>query len=150
MGYVEDLRAVIGHRRINLVGSVVLIRNADKQILMQKRVYPRGRWGLPGGLMELGESAEDTARREVMEETGLSLGKLTLLGVYSGEGHLCRAENGDEFYTVICAYTCAEFDGTPIVNDHESLALAWHDPNNLPDDVARTHRAILEDYIGQW
>ena len=73
MGYIEDLRKIIGHRCISLTGSVVIIKDGEGRILLQKRTHPKGRWGLPGGLMELGESCEETAVREVREETGLEL-----------------------------------------------------------------------------
>ena len=47
MGYIEDLRKLIGHKRIVLNGSLVIIENKDGKILMQKRTYPKGKWGLP-------------------------------------------------------------------------------------------------------
>ncbi len=46
-----------------------------------KKRYEGG-WGLPGGLMELGESLEDTAKREVFEETGLRIANLQFLGIF--------------------------------------------------------------------
>ena len=146
MGYVEELRKIIGHRRIILNGSVAIIEDGDGRILMQQRAYPRGRWGLPGGLMELGESTEETARREVFEETGLRLGPLTLLGVYSGEGYLCVAENGDEYYVVTTAYIATEYEGALTINDGESLALEWIDGDHLPDDIPKTHSRIIADW----
>jgi len=150
MGYIEDLRAMIGHTRINLCGSVVIIRNSKGHILMQQRKYPYGRWGLPGGLMELGEAAEDTARREVFEETGMELGNLKLLGVYSGKDYLCRAANGDEFYTVVMSYIADEYFGEPSVHDDESLQFRWFDPLELPENIAGSHRNMLRDYISQY
>lgn len=82
MEYVKELRAIVGHRPLILPGSVVLIVNENNELLLQHR--NDGGWGLPGGLMELGESLEDTARREVKEETGLNIGELRQLGVFSG------------------------------------------------------------------
>ena len=147
MGYIEELRSVIGHRRIILPGCIVFIQNPQGQILMQQRKYPYGKWGLPGGLMELGESTEETVRREICEETGLKTGKLSLFGVYSGEDYLCTAQNGDEFYVVTIVYTTTEYSGEVSVNDHESLAFEWIDINKLPENIAGTHKQIINDYI---
>lgn len=147
MGYIEDLRAVIGKMPVNLCGSVVLLTDKRGRLLLQQRVYPPGRWGIPGGLMELGESAEDCARRELLEETGVRLGSLRLLGVYSGEGHRTVAKNGDIFHTVVVAYACDDFAGEPRVSDGESLALRWFDPGELPDDIAKSHRKVLRDWL---
>jgi len=147
MGYIEDLRSIIGHKRIILNGCIVFIRNPKGQILMQKRKYPYGKWGLPGGLMELGESTEETARREIFEETGLKLGELSLFGVYSGENYLCIAQNGDEFYVVTIVYTTSEYYGEATVNDSESIKFEWIDIDKLPENIAGTHKKIINDYV---
>ena len=147
MGYIEDLRKIIGHMPIILNGCIAFIENSQGQILMQQRKYPYGKWGLPGGLMELGESTEETVRREILEETGLTLGKLTLFGVYSGKNYLCIAQNGDEFYVVTTVYIANEYSGDVCVNDDESLAFEWVDIGNLPDNIARTHAEIISDYL---
>jgi len=147
MGYVEELRAIIGRRPVIFPGCIAFIENAQGQILMQQRKYPLGKWGLPGGIMELGESTEETVRREVLEETGLTLGKLTLFGVYSGKNYFCVAENGDEFYVVTTVYTSSEYSGEVSVNDGESLTFEWVDIDNLPENIARTHADIIRDYI---
>ena len=147
MGYIESLRAKIGRMRVLLPGCNAIVANADGHVLMQQRAYPRGRWGLPGGLMELGESAEDAVRREVLEETGLRLGELRLFGVYSGEGYRCRAENGDEFDVVIIAYATGDYEGDAAVMDDESLSLAWCPLDGLPENMSGQHRRILDDYI---
>ena len=147
MGYVEELRAIIGHRRIILNGCIAFIENSLGQILMQQRKYPYGKWGLPGGLMELGESTEETVKREVYEETGLKLGQLSLFGVYSGEKYLCIAQNGDEFYVVTTVYKTSEYSGAVAVNDDESLQFEWVDKHNLPENIAGTHKDIISDYI---
>lgn len=147
MGYIEDLRKLVGHRRLILCGGSVVIRNERGELLLQKRVHPEGRWAFPGGLMELGESTEDTARREVREETGLELGELRLIGVYSGPDHLCSAPNGDEWYVVNAAYAADSFSGEPRVNDAESLALGWFRPEDMPETLVRSHKEILRDYL---
>ena len=147
MGYVEELRALVGHRQLILCGSCVLVEDAQGRLLLQERVYPVGRWSFPGGLMELGEAAEETARRELYEETSLHVDSLRLIGVYSGPGSLCRAANGDEYYVVNIAYTTDHYEGTPQVNDGESVSLAWFAPEEMPDGLSKSHRKILADYL---
>jgi len=147
MGYVEELRDLIGHKCIILNGSAVILKNKAGLILMQQRKYPYGKWALPGGLMELGESTVETAIREVYEETSLTINNLKLLGVYSGKEYLCSAENGDEWYVVTTAYITDNYEGEVVVNDDESITFEWIDPNYLPDDTASTHRIIISDYL---
>lgn len=66
MDYVRDLRELVGHMPLILTGSVVLILNEKiSRCNIDQMVV------VPGGLMELGESLEDTARREMEEGTGL-------------------------------------------------------------------------------
>ena len=147
MGYIEELRALVGHRRLILAGASCVIRNCRGELLLQQRVYPEGRWCFPGGLMELGESVQDTARREVLEETGISVGRLRLIGVYSGPDHLCRAANGDEWYVVNTSFLAEDWTGTPRVNDGESVRLAWVRPEEMPETLVRSHKEILRDYL---
>ncbi|MDY0409672.1 NUDIX hydrolase [Virgibacillus soli] len=147
MGYIRELRKLVGHRPLIFVGSVVMILNEKGQVLLQQRRFPKGKWGLPGGLMELGESTEDVARREVMEETGLHVENLQLLQVYSGPNHFIKAENGDEFYVVTVAYHTNDFSGNLIVDETESIQFKFFDLTNLPSFLVGTHQMMLEDYI---
>ena len=149
MGYIEQLRALVGHRRLILCGASVVIRNARGELLLQQRRYPEGRWAFPGGLMELGESTEETARREIFEETALTLGSLRLIGVYSGAEQLCRAPNGDEWYVVNISYAAESFEGEARVNDGESVRLQWFFPGDIPEGLVSSHRLILRDYLKQ-
>jgi 8-oxo-dGTP pyrophosphatase MutT (NUDIX family) len=73
MSYVQELRALIGHRLLILAGATVIVRDAAGRVLMQRR-SDNGQWGLPGGALEPGESLEETGRREVWEETGVRVG----------------------------------------------------------------------------
>ncbi|MFD1674376.1 NUDIX hydrolase [Alicyclobacillus fodiniaquatilis] len=145
MGYIEEIRQLVGHRPLILVGSVVIIESGGK-VLFQKRNETNERWGLIGGLMEIGESAEETARREAFEETGLHVGNLRLVGVFSGADYFIRAQNGDEFFAVNIVYATNDFYGNLTINDHESLALRFFRPEELPGNIAKSHRTIFEHY----
>jgi 8-oxo-dGTP pyrophosphatase MutT (NUDIX family) len=67
--YIKEIRELIGNRPLILVGSTIIVMNEKKEILFQHRSDTK-EWGLPGGAMEIGESLEQTAERELFEETG--------------------------------------------------------------------------------
>ena len=78
-----------------LTADCVVI-DAKGRLLLVRRGRPpfKGKYALPGGFAEIGETIEDACRRELMEETGIKAGKLELLGVYSDpsrdpRGHTC-------------------------------------------------------------
>ena len=54
------------------VGSMCVIERADGRVLLIRHLY-RKRWGIPGGLLQRGETPADAARREVLEEVGLDI-----------------------------------------------------------------------------
>ena len=144
MGYVDNLRQYVGHDPLILNGSVVILLNEKRQVLLQERKSPDGFWGLLGGLMELGESTEEVLRREVFEETGMTLPDVKLFNVYSGADFLVRVpENGDEFYVVTTVYLVENFTGVPVVHDDESYGFMWFNFAELTVcqncDVAATH-----------
>jgi 8-oxo-dGTP diphosphatase len=70
--------------------------DARRRVLLVRRKNPpfKGRHALPGGFAEVGETVEAACRRELLEETGVQAGRLSLLGVYSDpardpRGHVC-------------------------------------------------------------
>ena len=66
--------------------------------------------GLTGGFMELGETVEETAQREVFEETSLTVGRLEFLGVFSSP-ELRTFSNGDQVQVVSITYFTTEVSG---------------------------------------
>lgn len=146
MEYYKSIREYVGHKPLILPGSTVIILNEQKEILMQQR--PCGNWGLPGGLMDLGESFEEVAYREILEETGLVIHDLKLLGVFSGKDYYCKVSNGDEFYSVTAVFLTSSFSGE-LTLDHESRALAFYSPLQLPEKTKSEYRGFIEPYIEQ-
>lgn len=133
MNYVTELRKLVGHRPLILPGSVVLILNDHNELLLQHRAD--GSWGLPGGIMELGESLEETARREVKEETGLDVGNLKLLNVFSGKDYYLKVPNGDELYSVTAVYVTNEVNGTIQIDNDESIDVQYFKLDELPKNL---------------
>lgn len=149
MGYIEELREIVGHRPLIFVGAVTVIIDEKERLLLQQRKFPSGVWGIPGGLMELGESTEDVARREVYEETGLSLKELKLINVYSGPNHFIKAENGDEFYVVTIAYYSDGYEGELDIDTSESMQFDFFYPNELPPHIVKSHKVILDEFLSK-
>jgi len=147
MGYIEDLRAIVGHRPLIFVGAVVIILDEQKRILLQQRTYPNEVWGLPGGLMELAESVEETACREVFEETGLKVHDLNLINVYSGANHFAVAQNGDEFYVVTVAYFTDKVEGNITIDRNESIQFKYFTPDQIPEEMVGSHKGILKEFL---
>lgn len=64
------------------VGAAAIIVDSENRVLLVKHNYGKYNWEIPGGLSEQNESAQETARREVLEETGLEVTVDRLTGVY--------------------------------------------------------------------
>lgn len=152
MGYIEDIRKLVGHRPLILVGATAVISDDRGRILLQERRFPEKFWGIPGGLMELGETTEETAKREVREESGLEIDHLQLLGVYTGStgsrGYSI-AQNGDQYCAVTIAYYTRTFRGTLIVDPAESIKFEFRDPADLPEHLLKSSRLTLQDYFSK-
>ncbi|WP_328237990.1 NUDIX hydrolase [Shouchella miscanthi] len=142
LDYVQSLRQKVGTQPLILPGSVVLIVNHQGELLLENR--KDGGWGLPGGLMELGESLEQTAVREVKEETGLDVRNLQLLGIFSGETYHFTFDNGDEIYSVTAVYWTKHFSGTLQVNPSESKEVRF--VKSLPPTLKDEYKDYILPY----
>lgn len=145
MEYYKYLRQYVGHKPLILPGSVVIILNEQNEVLLQKR--HEGYWGLPGGLMDLGESFEEVAKREVFEETGLVVNNLKLLNVYSGSEYYLKVANGDELYSVTAVYYTMDVSGDMKIDYSESENMQYFSLNNLPNELTDEYRGFIEQYI---
>ncbi|WP_077619491.1 NUDIX hydrolase [Bacillus sinesaloumensis] len=146
MGYIENLRKIVGNRPLNLVGVAVGVINEKGEVLLQQRL--NGVWGVPGGFLELGESTEDAGRREVLEETGVQIGKLELVGVISGKEYFVELPNGDQFYPITIAYVTRDIIGGELeVNREEGLDAKFFGLYNLPENINPLIPRLLQTYL---
>lgn len=127
------MRSIIGHQLLLLAGANVIILNSDRQILLQQR--EDASWGLPGGLLEPGESLEQTAIREVKEETNLDVHALHFLKVFSGADYTFVLPNEDEINVITALYYTESWSGEMRVDAVEGVALAFFSPEQLPSPI---------------
>jgi 8-oxo-dGTP diphosphatase len=120
---VEQAREA-GQVRVG-VGAVVAEHG---RVLVMRRAgsHGAGTWGLPGGHQEFGESPEDTAVREVAEETGLVVAPTARLGFTDDP----MPEIGRHYVTLFVA--CTRLDGTPrLMEPEKATEIAWLGPDEL-------------------
>ena len=138
----------MGHDEIHVNFGVAVILNEQGEILLQKRT-DKNKWGLPGGVVELGESHSEAAIRESLEETGLKVKSKGLLGIYSGPKYRILYPNGDKVQSVAVAFYVEVVGGKLKTendsNDSETLELRYFSKNNLPEIAGPDFEDIIND-----
>jgi 8-oxo-dGTP pyrophosphatase MutT (NUDIX family) len=143
--YVKSIRKYIGHERLILAGAGVLIYKNEK-ILLQKR-RDNGLWADHGGCVEIGETVEETAKRELFEETGLTANKLDFFKIYSGNDMLYTYPNGDKVYLIITLFICEDFSGEIKIDTNEVIEIKWFNINEMPNEIPPTLRKAFDDFV---
>ncbi len=110
---------------------------ARPSVVLVRRANPPFGWALPGGFVDIGETVEAAARREALEETGLRVFDLELLGVYSDPGRDPRG------HTVSAVFICRA-EGEPCAGDDAAEAMAY--PLEALPSLVFDHARILADY----
>ncbi|MFC1620128.1 NUDIX domain-containing protein [Candidatus Neomarinimicrobiota bacterium] len=118
--------------------TVVAVQNGNI-LLVQRAVAPAlGEWCLPGGFMELRESAAEAARRELKEETDLSATNLSLLGI-------CPFPGGIEQDLLVLGFVAEGINGTIKPGD-DALDAQYFPFHDHPRVAFRCHREIIRQY----
>jgi ADP-ribose pyrophosphatase YjhB (NUDIX family) len=122
----------------NPIPTVDIIIEIEGQIILIMRKNPPHGWAIPGGFIDYGESAEDAARREAKEETGLDIVNLRQFHTYSNPDR-------DPRHHTISVVFVARARGKPKACD-DATDIGLFDQDTLPGELAFDHRQILDDY----
>jgi 8-oxo-dGTP pyrophosphatase MutT (NUDIX family) len=148
--YIMEIRKQVGNIPLILAGSAVLVFDKQERLLVQKRT-DNEMWGLPGGFTERGESLEETAIREVYEETGLKINNLSFFKVFSGKSFFYEYPNGDQVYFITAVYHTDLYSGTLNSNNIESIDLQFKHPEEVLTikNFDENDRKVLKEFLGR-
>ena len=124
--------------------SIVILLNEDNEVLMEERADD-GFYDFPGGAIEIGESAEDAAARELEEETGLKAKSLSFFKLYSGPITYYRYPDGNEIYGVDAVYICKEYEGNIIEQKEEVKVARFYRIEDIPNKLSPRNKQIILD-----
>ena len=106
-----------------------LVLSANKKQVLLARESADGKWSLPGGWADVGQSPKEVAVKEVHEETGLNVDPLALLAVFDKRMH---PHPPQPFYVYKMVIYC-KATSTTITKGFDVLDAAWHNIDNLPE-----------------
>ena len=124
-----------------LIGAGVVIFH-DEKILLIKR-HDDGRWAIPGGLVEVGETAAETAKRELFEEVGIQADIVKLLGVF--DSRIWKSNTGMQLYHLVFL---AETDDIFPRTSKEALDVGYFCEDELPP-LSSGHHLRVPFYFKQ-
>lgn len=125
--YYDDPAAPVAN---SLVVAVVVVVLDEGRVLMIQR-SDNGRWALPGGGQELGESVRDAAIRETQEETGLDIDVTGVVGIYSDPRHVIAYDDGEVRQEFALCLTGAATGGQ-LRTSSESTRVEWVPLDEVP------------------
>ena len=126
--------------RPSVTVDAILISKQNSVLLIQRSDEPfKGKWALPGGFIELDESLETACHRELEEETGLKVDKLTQFKAY---GTVDRDPRGRTISVIF--YSFQDEEAIPMAGDDAANA-KWFPLSQLPE-LAFDHQLIIDEF----
>lgn len=126
--------------------SCEMIIQKDGKVLMGKRgkVFGEGSWAFPGGHLEVGETVEDCARRELMEEVNINPTKIKLIRILND----VLNTSGQAKQYIRFTFLIEDFSGEVINMEPERCdGWKWFDVNNLPNPIFVGHQKVLKSFL---
>ncbi len=142
--YIRWIRSKIGPEKIILVFAGGCVFDAGGKVLLQRRGDSK-KWGFPGGAIEIGETPEMAAVREVKEETGLDVKVSGLIGIYTD----CDMEypNGDKSHSICIVYELEMIGGELKCDNLETVDLQYFGLNEMPELFCKQHEETKKDLL---
>jgi ADP-ribose pyrophosphatase YjhB (NUDIX family) len=125
--YLDDPAAPAANSLVPAASTVVT--DEQGRILLHRR-SDNGRWSLPGGAMELGESIASCAVRETLEETGFEVEVTGIVGTYSSPGHVFAYDDGEVRQEFSICFAARVVGGAARVGE-ESTEVGWFRPEEI-------------------
>lgn len=142
---IKTLRAMIGNTKVIIPGVRALMFNARGELLFERqRLFES--WALPHGCIDVGESAFDALKREVKEETNLSIREAKPFGIYSDPKYSVTYPNGDQVQTFTVAFLVTAWSGEPAIDGDEVTELEFFPLDRLPAPIYPIHLDTILDY----
>jgi 8-oxo-dGTP diphosphatase len=138
--YCEGEGRIIYENPIPAATGVIVDPGGRLLLVMRNREPGRGRWALPGGFVETGESPVEAAVRELQEETGLEASAPTLIDIIHHES---------EFYgtsLLVIGYHFGSFDGNPRPGD-DADEVRFFEREDIPELAFESHRLIIDRFF---
>ena len=146
-GYIQEMRKLVGHRTIIQCAASVICVDELGRALLGKRT-DNHLWGYSGGSAEIDERAEDCARRELLEEMGLTAEKLEFFFLNSGPETHYIYPNGDEVSNFEIIYLCRSWRGEPRAADGEMEELRFFAPEEIDlGEISPPIRPVMAAFI---
>lgn len=145
---MEPLRAPVFARPTPItVGDGAVIDENGRILLIQRA--DNGKWAMPGGALEVGETPAAGVVREIHEETGVEAAPVALVGIH--DSRLCGTPTRHHLYHLL--FLCRPLHiGDPQAASHkaEVLAAAWFSEDNLPQDLDEGHKTRIPEAFRIW
>lgn len=125
-----------------IVGVGAVIFDQERVLLVQRGHPPmQGEWSLPGGALEVGETLHEGVKREVLEETGLTVEPVVIVEVFD---RIARDNVGRvQFHYVLVDYLCRVTGGSP-AHASDAADLRWAALDDLNTIAPFTREVILK------
>ena len=145
---IEPLRGTIFARPTPLTTGDAAIIDGEGRILLIRRA-DNGKWAMPGGALDVGETVAQGVQREALEETGVHCRAVALVGVF--DSRLCGSETPYHLYQFL--FLCKVLDREPEEepsHSFEVLETGWFTQDELPKDIDPGHVSRIPEAFRVW